>query len=71
MYLEQGTVLAEPDALHLAGLHGVDELAVPPVVALWQAGALRLDGRGALGGELHAAGLGPLVLLHPLSLQEQ
>ena len=71
-YLQKAAILAESHALHLAGLYGIDELTVPPVVALRQleVGTL-FDHRGTLrlGLEVHAACLLPLIPLCLLCLQ--
>ena len=62
--LELRAVLREAHALDLAGVDGVDELGVAPLVALGQGGGVFQGGRGR-GGKLARLGLdgGGLLLL--------
>ena len=70
MYLKNRAVFAKSDALYLASLDSIDELTVPPLVAFWELEVrATLHSRCTLGGELHAAWLGILILLDLLSLQ--
>lgn len=64
-YLQLTTILAEAHTLNLAVLHSVDELAVPPLVALGQLVVTALD-RGCYSSAARWKLKGLLRLLHGL-----